>query len=161
MDNRNRFGFDDVDDSRYAAPVLIELGPFSSSEVHQWSRFARRIVCEFGVDPAELAGIATPDLLTEWRLLIDAWDHQANGTELFRWSGELDVEMSEFLLHGLERIVCSEALLQRATLAELDRHGAFTIHVVQSFVDALAAQGHCHRHYVDQIRGSIGELLDH
>ena len=35
-------------------PMLLELGPVEPADVQQWVRFARRMVCELRLDPADL-----------------------------------------------------------------------------------------------------------
>lgn len=142
--------------------MLMELGPIPAQDVTQWARFARRMLCEFSADPGDLEGVVTTDLLDAWQTLIDTWDSQAvDSTDPFRWTSEMDVELSEFLLHGVDRVLHSDLLRERSTREEKVRHAPFTFHVVQAFVDGLAAEGRCHEHYVDQVRASVGAHLDH
>lgn len=142
--------------------MQLELGPTAAGDVRDWARFARRLVCEMRVDPADLAGVASPDFLTAWADLIDSLDrHAANSGEMFRWSSPLDVELGEFLLHGLHRCVHSESLGNRVTAPERERHSAFTLHLIQAFVDGLTAEGLCHLQLVDQVRTTLGASLDH
>lgn len=142
--------------------MLIELGPLAAENVQHWARFARRVICEFRVDPDDLAGIVSSDLLDQWQSLIDRWDFAAgNGASEFRWSDDIDPEMAEFLLHGLDRCLNSHAVIEVSTAKERCRHASFTFHVVQSFVDGLTGEGRCQQHYVDQVRVSMGQQLDH
>lgn len=120
------------------------------------------MVCEFRVDPSDLEGVATSDILTQWQSLIDAWDLHASTTgPTFRWSSHIDIELAEYLLHGLDRCVQSEAVQVLATPKEQATYAAFTFHVMQAFVDGLSGQGGCHEHLIDQIRASVGARLDH
>lgn len=94
--------------------------------------------------------------------MIDQWEHDASiGDSDFRWSGDIEVEMAEYLLHGLDRCICSEKIHARLTLAELATHAPFTLHVVQALVDGLSAEGRCQEHLCDQVRISLGAALDH
>jgi hypothetical protein len=142
--------------------MLLELGPLASPDVQLWARFARRIICEVRVDPDDLDGVVSADLLDEWQRLIDTWDRAAStGSDDFRWSAPIDAELAEYLLHGLERCLHSSLVQERATLTERCIHAPFTFHVLQGFLDGLAAEGHVHEQYVDQVRGSVGQRLDH
>ncbi len=141
--------------------MLLELGPLAADDVRCWARFTRRMICEFRVDPGDLAGVATPDFLSEWQSLVDAWDAHAAQSETFRWSSHLDIELAGYLLHGFDRCVQSAAVKTVTTTEERSTYAAFTFHVMQSFVDGLAGQDSGHDHLVDQIRCSIGAQLDH
>lgn len=142
--------------------MLLELGPVDAGEVQQWVRFARRMVCELRVDPADLDGVATPDFLDECTRLISSWEQTIvlDGAQ-FRWSEPLDCEFAEYLLHGLVRCLRSPGLAQRATSDELAANEPFVMHVVQALVDGLAAEGSGPEHLCDQVRASLGTLLDH
>jgi hypothetical protein len=139
--------------------VLLELGPVPSATVVAWTRFARRMLCELRVEPSELADLAVPDLVGPWAQLIDAWAAEAGDRASFRWSGELDEDLAEYLLHGYQRFLRSTVLARRATRAELGDHRAFSLHVAQAFVDGLAAEG---RHLAAaQAYAALGSRLDH
>lgn len=145
-----------------SASMQLELGPTAAGDVRDWARFARRLICEIRVEPDDFQGIASPDLLNAWSAMIDALDsHPASFDQMFRWTGMIDVELAEYLLHGLHRCVHSEALRSRITDEERARHAPFTLHLIQSFVDGLTAEGSCHLQLVDQIRTTLGQLLDH
>lgn len=164
--------------------MRLELGPVPAGDVATWCRLARRLSCELRVHPGELEGIATQDLLDGWSQLIEAWDAAANSclakqdggsakqnsTEdpsqdtppcNFRWSENVDTELAEYLLHGLDRIIQSSAIKDQLTKSEIHAHGSFTLAIVQAFVDGLSGEGRCHQHFVDQVRADFGARLDH
>lgn len=142
--------------------MLLELGPVAASDVQQWARIARRTVCELRVDPADLAGVATLDFLDQCGLFIDRWEHDAAlGQPQFRWSEHIDAELAEYLLHGVDRCLRSPRVTQLTTTVELVAHQPFMMHVVQSLVDGLSAEGRCSEHLCDQVRASLGTVLDH
>lgn len=142
--------------------MQLELGPLPIEDVRDWTRFARRLICEIRVDPADLAGLASPDFLMAWSTMVDALErHAAEPMDMFRWSATIDVELAEYLLHGLHRCVHSESLRTLITPAEQTRHAPFTLHLIQSFIDGLTAEGMCHLQMVDQVRTTLGQLLDH
>ncbi len=141
--------------------MLVELGPVAAADVQSWTRFARRVITELRVDPGDLEGVATEDVLGQWSRLIDQWSTLSTaGPEMFRWSENLDCEVAEFLLHGLERCFHSPCVQNRITDTEADVHKPFTVHVIHAFVDALVSEGVGHEQYADQIRASLGASLD-
>ncbi len=142
--------------------MLLELGPVAAGEVQQWARFVRRMICELRVDPADLDGVATSDFLDQCTQIIDVWERDAAlGEPDFRWSQNIECETAEYLLHGLDRCLRSSGLAERATQEELAAHHPFMMHVVQSLVDGLSAEGSCQEHLCDQVRASLGASLDH
>ena len=142
--------------------MILELGPVDAGDVQQWARYVRRVVSELRLDPSDLAGVATPEFLEACSRGIDRWDHHAAlGGPEFRWSSEIDPEVAEYFLHGLDRCLHSPALEGRITEEERQAHRPFTMHVVQALVDGLSAEGRCSQHLCDQVRASLGEALDH
>lgn len=142
--------------------MLLELGPVPAEDVQQWARFVRRMICELRVDPADLDGVATTDFLDACTKMIDSWARDAGmGEPEFRWSQIIECETAEYLLHGLDRCLHSAGLAERATPEELATHHPFMMHVVQSLVDGLTAEGACHEQLCDQVRVSLGASLDH
>ncbi len=140
----------------------LELGPVPAGDVQQWARFARRILCELRSDPGDLTGVATEDFLRVWGAMIDRWEHHAAlGSEVFRWTGDLDVELAEYLLHGADRCLQSKDLNSSISRELGTKHGPFTMQIVQALVDGLSAEGRCQEHLCDQVRASLGDRLDH
>lgn len=142
--------------------MLLELGPVPAEDVQQWARFVRRMIVELRVDPADLDGVATSDFLDACTQMIDGWanDAAAGGAE-FRWSETIECDKAEYVLHGLDRCLHSVGLAERATTEELTAHHPFMMHIVQSLVDGLTAEGSCHEQLCDQVRASLGASLDH
>ena len=142
--------------------MRFELGPVDAGDVQLWARFVRRKVSELRVDPADVAGVATPEFLEAASREIDRWDHAAAlGGPEFRWSADIEPEVAEYFLHGLDRLLQSPSLQGSSTEAERAAHRPFTLHVVQALVDGLSAEGRCSEHLCDQVRASLGEALDH
>lgn len=144
--------------------MLVELGPLAAADVCGWIRFARRVIVELRVDPHDLEGVATDDLLRQWSGLIDEWAQVAQTAEAastqFRWSTEIDSEVAEFLLHGFERVMRSPGVQAKITEEEAETRRPFSLHVVGAFVDGLEGEGTTHGLYADQIRASLGSSLD-
>ncbi len=143
--------------------VVLELGPCSADEAASWTRFARRIILELRSDE-EIGETMSPDLVRLWCHYIDEWDAEASQASAdsrpFRWSNELEPEVGEFLLHGLDRCLHSKALSSAVTPAESAAHRGFTMTVVRAFVDSLASEGESCEHYVDQVLTSFGGYID-
>lgn len=144
--------------------MVVELGPVPAIDVMRWTRFARRVIVELRVAPADLEGVANEDLLVRWSDLIDQWaavassDQSPDGT--FRWSVEVEVEVGEYLLHGLDRCFHSPAVQARITEAEAETQRPFTTHVIEAFVDALDGEGVGHEQYAEVVRASLGGSFD-
>ncbi len=142
--------------------MLLELGPVDALAVQKWTRFARRMVCELRVDPVDLVGVATPDFLDRCTDLIDHWERHALGDDQeFRWSESIEPELAEYLLHGIDRCLQSPTFIDRITAIERELHEPFMMHIVQALVDGLSGEGRCSEHLCDQVRASLGQLLDH
>ncbi len=141
--------------------MLVVLGPVDSVEVCRWIKFARRIICELRLDPDDLHGVVTDDMLVSWSRLIDQWERQAIDEPTFRWSEALESDQAEYLLHGFERCLQSRSIRQSSTAEERETQRQFSMHIVQAFVDGLSEEGRSCQHYVDQVRTSVGSFLDH
>lgn len=142
--------------------MMLELGPVDSGLVQGWTKFARRLLCELRVDPADLAGVATPDFLDRCNASLDRWEEGATLADAeFRWSQPIEPELAEYMLHGLDRCLQSPQLVERITNAERATHRPFTMHVVRALVDGLSTEGRCSEHLCDQVRASLGPALDH
>jgi len=163
MTSRQVIGWSGRSVSYDQSTMVLELGPCPASEAEDWTRFARRVLIELRSDPEAMNQIS-PDLFELWGRYIDEWSAEAAAAEAqgsqFRWSDQLDHEVGEFMLHGLDRCLHSELLRQAATPYEAAHHKSFTMTVVRAFVDGLTAEGRSCCHYVDQVLTSFSGELD-
>ncbi len=143
--------------------MLLELGPCPASEAEGWTKFARRLIIELRSDPKAMSRVS-PDMVDLWGTFIDRWSATAAEAESagdpFRWSEQIEPEVGEFLLHGLDRCLHSPFIRQAATPVEAATHKPFTMTVVRAFVDGLSAEGASCCHYVDQVLTSFSDVLD-
>lgn len=159
--------------------MVLELGPCPADDVLRWSKFARRIVVELRADSAG-QDLVSPDVLELWSRTLDEWSSVAsrltdtgstnnsdstNSSDStvatpFRWTGELEPAVVEFLLDGLEKCLHSPTVMGWVTAVEAEEQRAFTTTVVRAFVDGLNAEGHSCRHFADHILASLGDLLE-
>lgn len=140
---------------------MLELGPCPAEDALSWSKFARRIVVELRTSSTGHPFVSA-ELLELWSHTLEEWfgiARNSNG-EPFRWVHDVEPEVAEFLLDGLDRCLHAETVLDLCTPEEIERQRPFTALVVRTFVDGLAAEGDGCRHYADQISTSLGNLLD-
>ena len=142
--------------------MLLDLGPCPAQDALRWSTFARRLVAEIGTT-ADLDRAGATDLLGAWSTLIDDWFDRAtaceDADEPFRWASDVEPEMAEFLLDGLDRSLHSPVVRDLCTDDEIERQRPFTVLVVRSFIDGLAAESDGCRQYADQVSTSLHRLL--
>ncbi len=142
--------------------MVLDLGPCSAEDALDWSKFARRIVVELRSSP-DFDRASSGDLLEVWSKTIDQWSDQASrcveSDQPFRWASDVEPEMAEFLLDGLDRSLHSPAVRQLCTDDEVARQRPFTVLVVRSFIDGLASEGDGCRQYADQVTTSLRGLL--
>lgn len=142
--------------------MVLELGPYPAEDVLRWSMFARRILVELRSSP-DNENLVSPDVIDLWAKTLDEWTSEAQSRvdqhSPFRWETELEPEVVEFLLDGLDRCLNSPTVMSWITPAEAEQQRAFTTLVIRSFVDSLSAEGHSGQHYADQILISLGNLL--
>ncbi len=134
--------------------MLLELGPWPAEDVRSWSKFARRILIELRSQEEQLV---SPDVVDLWSRIIDEWS--TDPADPFRWSAELEPEVVEFLLNGLERCLHSETVMSWVTAEEAAAQRTFTTIVVQAFCDGLLVEGHGCRHFADEILSSLSNLM--
>ncbi len=142
--------------------MVLDLGPCPAEDALDWSMFARRIVVELRSSP-DLAPAVSPDLLDLWSTTIDQWSAAAadcrRGGRPFRWASEVDPELAEFLLAGLDRGLHSPELRLLCTDDEIERQLPFTVLVLRSFIDGLASESDGCRQYADHVAVSLQGLL--
>lgn len=142
--------------------MVLELGPLPATDVLHWSKFARRIVVELRSAP-EGDELLSPDVIELWSRTLTDWTgtaQRAVSDELpFRWSSDLEPEVAEFLLHGLDKCLHSPVVMGWVTTDEKEQQRTVTMAVVRAFVDGLTVESHSCQHYADQILTSLSTLL--
>ena len=108
--------------------------------------------------------MVSTDLVDLWSHYVEVWsstaaEADADG-EPFRWSEQMEPEVGEFLLHGLDRWLHSRYRQQTATPAESEAHKDFTMTVVRAFLDGLSTEGKASSHYIDQVLVSFNNELE-
>ena len=125
--------------------------------------FARRIVAELRCTRDHEGPTPTDDLLDLWSETIEQWSARARECrdrgQAFRWVAEVEPEMAEFLLAGLDRSLHSDRVRELCTDEEVERQRPFTVLVVRSFVDGLTSESEGCRQYADQVSTSLRGLL--
>lgn len=142
--------------------MVLELGPCPVEDVMRWSKFVRRILVELRSTPGS-EELVSPDLVDLWSRTVDEWAFRAETItpdQPFRWSGQLEPEVVEFMLDGLDRCVHSPTVMGWVTPQDALEQRAFTTMVIRAFVDSLNAECSSCRHYVDQVLVSLGSLLE-
>lgn len=142
---------------------MLELGPCPAEDVLRWSKFARRILVQLRSDCGQ--GLVSPDVVDLWANTLDDWSSTAISVSgdpdtPFRWTSELEPEVVEFLLHGLDKCIHSPTVMSWVTPPEAREQRAFTMLVVRAFIDGLHVEGRSCQHYADQILASFGDLLE-
>jgi len=138
--------------------MLIELGPVASEQVLSWTRFSRRLMMEIKTKgDTPMSAHDTADWIRAWTALIDQWAKAAANTDVFRWSEVIDCEKAAFVVHGMEKCICSGDIW--ACITEGDRHQQtpFTLHVMHAFLSALEAEGAPYLHHAEQVKAAIAE----
>jgi hypothetical protein len=142
--------------------MVLELGPLPTADVLKWNKFARRIIVELRSSP-DVADLVSTDVIELWSRTLTEWTgtaQQAEGSELpFRWTSDLEPEVVEFLLDGLDKCLHSPVVMSWVTAAEASDQRPVTMAIVRAFVDGLIAESNSCQHYADQILSSLGPLL--
>jgi hypothetical protein len=125
--------------------VHVELGPLPSASARVWLEYASVVLDEVdrtGGKVGDRSVAVAPDVLDAFRSYVASWTAAA-GREPFRWSGDADPEMVEYLLHVWFKLAAAlaERSARRGTtgIPEAGRH--FYQALVVGLLDALAAEG--------------------
>jgi hypothetical protein len=130
--------------------VHVEVGPLPSASARVWLHHARRVLGE-----ARRGDFAVPaDVLTEFERYLDEWDAAAAASETFRWQGQADPEVVEYLLHAWFNL--AKANSRRIDAGEDRRRppeaATFYRGLVRSLLDALAAEGRGSEDFAEELR---------
>ena len=126
----------------------------ASGGVTIWIAYARTVIGQALVHPADLGVRLEPDVLETFDELLDRWDALAAASTDFFWVAEVDPVRIEHL--GRAFLSLAEALS-----AESERRGysisptegePFYQALVNAFLDALAHEGSSQAEFAEQVR---------
>lgn len=110
-------------------------------------------------------GLVSPDVVDLWANTLDEWTSAAGAASStephspFRWTGDMEPEVAEFLLDGLDKCLHSQTVMDWITPLEAEEQRAFTMLIVRAFIDGFHVEGPSCQHYADQILVSLSDLL--
>ena len=129
----------------------VEVGPFPSASAQAWLKYARGVLDEVrtGGAPAIPA-----DVLTAFEAYLDQWDAAAASGQSFRWSGEADPEVVEYLLHAWFNLASTLARRahERGVRTSPPEGEVFYNGLVEALLDALADEGGAGSAFAEQLR---------
>ena len=128
----------------------VEVGPFSSASAKAWIAHARGVL-----DEARTGALSVPDdVLMEFERYLQEWDAAAARSDTFRWEGEADPEVVEYLIH--KWFMLAKAMSQRIDAGEDRRRppeaAPFYNGLVRALLDALAAEGRGSEDFAEELR---------
>jgi hypothetical protein len=129
--------------------VQVEVGPLPSASARAWLRYARRVL-----DEVKTGAFSVPsDVVVEFERYLDEWD-EAAASDTFRWEGQADPAVVEYLLHAWFNL--AKAQSRRIDAGEASRRppeGApFYNRLVEALLDALAAEGRAGSAFAEELR---------
>jgi len=136
--------------------MLVELGPMPPDMVLSWTKCARRVSLELtSGNNLVLSGDDKGDWFKYWSELLDSWSAVAQTSTVFAWTKDMDAEVAEFVVHGMERLLRCPTLNQFVTGEEANVQAPFTVHVLRSFLTALSHEGPAFKHYADGVQSLL------
>jgi hypothetical protein len=128
-------------------PVHVELGPLPSSSALAWIERAREILGEVrssgGQVPRSESVALGADVLDAFSDYLDGWQKAAEAGPVFRWSGDAEPEVVEYLLHAwfnLANTLRARAEREQLPAPSPEAHDFYQA-LVTALLDALAAEG--------------------
>jgi hypothetical protein len=140
-------------------PVLVEVGPLPASSALAWLKYARGVLGELRTG----VPVAVPaDVLDAFEGYVGQWERAAHAGPRFRWQGEADPEVVEYLLHAWFNV--ANALARRAVergMTMTPPEGQeFYDGLVRALLDALAGAGRGGTAFAEQLRSDWPGLHD-
>ncbi len=136
--------------------MQIEVGPVPAESVRAWLEFSRETVALLRPDPGDVPLRA----LDRFVHYLDEWGVEAERGGAFRWSGEVTVEMLEYLTNWLYRTgvrvqADADAGSGRTRPAAADK---FQMVLVRAMLDALEREGSGPAQLAEQLRAQWGPI---
>lgn len=130
----------------------MEVGPLPSASVLAWARYAEAVLAPSGRIPP------SPDVPVEaagsFLAYITEWQKAAQDAPEFHWETDVPGEVAEYLVLAFYRVVQRLAGLAeaRGAPASPPEGQAFYVMLVNSLLDALAAEGPGAAEFSDHLR---------
>ena len=129
----------------------VEVGPFPSASAQAWLKYARGVLDEV---KAGNTGTIPADVVTASEAYLDQWDRAAAAGPSFRWSGDADPEVVEYLLHAWFNLasILDRRAQERGVRTSPPEGEVFYNGLVEALLDALAAEGRAGSAFAEQLR---------
>jgi hypothetical protein len=130
----------------------VRVGPVSARSARAWVGYATDVLTS-AVGNSDVPAV-DPAIVEEFVGYLNQWDHHATLGDPFIWTGEIEPERLEYLVHGFARIVDHlAAVANRQDQPNAPAEGDdFYQALVLSIIDALAQQGHSMSEFSEQLR---------
>ena len=124
----------------------VELGPLPAQSARAWLAYATGVLDEVDRGGGRIGNrtvTVTPDVLEAFRTYVGAWTVAAED-EPFRWAGDADPEVVEYLLHAWFKLAAAlaERTARKGGTGQPEEGRHFYQALVVGLLDALAAEGH-------------------
>jgi hypothetical protein len=130
----------------------VRVGPVSARSATAWVGYATDVL----TSAAGVSEVPTvdPAIVEEFISYLRQWNEHAALGDPFIWTGEIEPERLEYLVHGFTRIVGHlAAMADRSGTPDAPQEGNdFYQALVRSIIDALAGQGDAMVEYSEQLR---------
>ena len=129
----------------------VEVGPFPSASAKAWLKYARGVLHEV---KAGGTGTVPADVVTAFEAYLDQWDRAAAAGPSFRWSGDADPEVVEYLLHAWFNLasILARRAQERGVRTSPPEGEVFYNGLVAALLDALADEGRAGSAFAEQLR---------
>lgn len=136
--------------------MRIEVGPVPSDSARAWVEFGRETVRLLRAEPGDVPLRA----LDRFVHYLDEWGALAERDETFRWSGDLTVEMLQYLANSLYRTAVRVQADADAGSGRTRPPAADKFHVVlvRAMLDALEREGAGPAQFAEQLRAEWGPV---
>ena len=126
--------------------MRVEVGPLPTPGALAFLDAADHIldeVLQAGGRVGNKAVALPPDVFESFRTYLGEWRKAADEGDVFRWSGDVDVDVLEYLLHALYNLTAAlvERAEQRGYRVVPDEGRAFFRALVVALLDALSVEG--------------------
>jgi hypothetical protein len=136
----------------YHGRMEVRVGPVSARSATAWVGYATDVLTS-AVGNSDVPTV-DPDIVAEFIGYLNQWEHHAAHGDPFIWTGEIEPERLEYLVHGFARIVDHlAAMADRRDEPNAPAEGDdFYQALVLSIIDALAQQGDSMGEFSEQLR---------